>query len=189
MVSQLPLQLPFFFLTAAVISSAAVKGEKKKREVEGMWDWRCRTYNFIKTTYDISLNSHISLLPYGFSPQWPIERPMWCPLDKENPGRSGSCTATLKETGLYRPCDSRDFCVLQQPDRKEKCCCRRNLSLWSHGIQFTSRWTISQESVAVGIRPFVRSWKTMPTDRFSRKRDLYQSGIVKMRPSWSTLTS
>jgi len=27
----------------------------------GMWEWRCRTYNFIKTTYDISLNSHISL--------------------------------------------------------------------------------------------------------------------------------
>ena len=31
---------------------------------------RCRKdYNFIKTTYDISLNSQISLLPSGFSPQ------------------------------------------------------------------------------------------------------------------------
>ena len=33
-----------------------------------IWELRCRTYNFIKTTYDISLNSQISLLPLGFSP-------------------------------------------------------------------------------------------------------------------------
>ena len=46
---------------------------------KSMWEWRCRTYNFIKTTYDISLNSHIYMLPTGFSPQWPMDWPMWCP--------------------------------------------------------------------------------------------------------------
>ena len=49
------------------------------------WEWRCRPYNFIKITYDISSNSQISLLPYGFSSHWPVDGPMWCPLDKENP--------------------------------------------------------------------------------------------------------
>jgi hypothetical protein len=32
-------------------------------------------------------------LPYGFSPQWPVEWPMWCPLDKENP--SAAVTVNL----------------------------------------------------------------------------------------------
>ena len=39
-----------------------------KGNKEEIWEWRCRPYNFIKTTYDISLNSQISLLPLGFSP-------------------------------------------------------------------------------------------------------------------------
>ena len=39
--------------------------------VAGMWEWRCRSYNFIKTTYDISSNSQHSLISLGFSPHQP----------------------------------------------------------------------------------------------------------------------
>lgn len=48
-------------------SLSRLKVTKKK-----IWEWRCRPYNFIKTTYDISLNSQISLLPLGFSPHWMV---------------------------------------------------------------------------------------------------------------------
>ncbi len=48
-------------------SLSRLKVTKKK-----IWEWRCCPYNFIKTTYNISLNSQISLLPLGFSPHWMV---------------------------------------------------------------------------------------------------------------------
>ena len=61
------------------------KGNKTAKRVNlGMG--RCCLYNFIKTTYDISLNSQISLLPLGFSPHWMVSNQATTEIKRKWPG-------------------------------------------------------------------------------------------------------
>jgi len=126
-----------------------------------MWEWRCRPYNFIKTTYDISLNSHISLLPYGFSPQWPVEWPMWCPLDKENPV-SSRCSPTKDQAKeLWMPGlentiqESMLSLVFSLPDSRW---------IWLVGMWFTDERSANDRSITCWIHRLMVAylWISIP---------------------------
>ena len=55
-----------------------VEGAEREREFDHTNSWTSSLSHLLQDK-DFTL-------PYGFSPQWPVEWPMWCPLDKENPG-------------------------------------------------------------------------------------------------------